>query len=69
MIGVLCFNLPSGNSSHCRRLVRSGTDLAVLALKEEQRVALAEDDFLDFSDEDGMVAGILRAVQSAFKVR
>ena len=35
----------------------------------EQRIALAHHDFLNLRDEDRVVAGILRRVQSAFEIR
>jgi len=43
-------------------------DFVVFALEEEERAAGAYDNFFDFGDEDGVVAGILGAVEAALEV-
>ena len=48
--------------------IDGGADFSILALEKEKRFALMHDDLLHFSDEDGVIAGILRAVQTTFQV-
>ena len=42
--------------------------LAIFPAEVQQRVSLADDHIFHFGDEDGVIAGILRRVQTAFQV-
>ena len=50
-------------------LFHFATDRAVLPLKEEQRPSASDDDVFNFSDENRVVTGVLRALQAAFEIR
>jgi len=51
-----------------RQRLHALADFTVLAAKEEQRLSVANDDFLDLGDEDGVITGVLRRVQAAFQI-
>jgi hypothetical protein len=48
--------------------VLSVADFVVFAFEEEERAAGAYDNFFDFGDEDGVVAGVLCTVETALEV-
>jgi len=51
-----------------RRRLHALANFTVLAAEEEQRLSVANDDFLDLGDEDGVITGVLRRVQAAFQI-
>src|SRR5438445_12415996 len=55
-------------SSKISRRFLSAFNRPVLGPVVKQRIAFAHHDLLDFRDENGMVARILRRVQTAFEV-
>jgi hypothetical protein len=49
-------------------LIYLATDAPVTGLEVEERFAIAHHNVFDFGDEDGVVAGVLCALQPAFKI-